>query len=55
MRDENRGHAQLVALDDAQNLLGVGARIDNYSVERFRIADDVAITLQHPDRKNFVN
>ena len=55
MGDKNRGHAQLVAMYDPQNLLGIGPRIDDYSFKRFRIADDVAIALQHPDRKNFVN
>ena len=55
MCDENCGHPQLVAMDDAQNLLGVGTRIDDYGFERFRIANDVAIALQHSDGKNLVD
>jgi hypothetical protein len=34
---------------------GVIARIDYQSVARFRIADNMAIALQHPDGEDFMN
>jgi hypothetical protein len=55
VRDEDGGNTQLVAMDDLEYPLGVVARINHQGVASFWIANNVAITLQHSNRKYFVN
>ena len=42
-------------LDNFQNCFGVVAGIDDDGFVRLRISDNVAIALQHADRKDFVD
>jgi len=53
--DEDGGNMQFVAMDDLKDPLGVVARIDHQGVASFWIANNVAIALQHSNRKYFVN
>ena len=46
---------QMMPLDHFQDSRRIVARIDDDRFAGLRIADDVAIALQHADRKNFVN
>ena len=49
------GNAQFVPLDDIENTRGIVARINHQSFVCLRIADNVAIALQHSHRQDFVN
>jgi hypothetical protein len=45
----------MMALDDFQDSAGIVTGIDHDGFAGLRIADDVAIALQHADREDFVN
>jgi hypothetical protein len=55
VRDDDGGNTQFVTMDDLDDPLGVIARINYQSVASFWIADNMAIALQHSNRKYFVN
>ena len=55
VRDNDCGYTQLVATDDVEDPLGVVPGINNQSLVRFWIADNMAIALQHSNRENFVD
>ena len=55
VRDDDRANLQIMAPYGFQNLLGVATRIDDQRFQRPRISHDVAIALQHPHGKNFVD
>ena len=53
--DHDRADFQVMAVEDFEYSFRVIARIDHDSVARVRVADDVAIALQHAHGQNFVN
>ena len=55
VRDYDRANLQVMALNDLQDSFGVVARIDHDSVARVRVADNVAIALQHANGKDLMN
>ena len=55
MREDDGRDLQMVPLDYVQNFAGIVSGIDHDGFAGLRIADNVAVALQHADRKNFVD
>jgi hypothetical protein len=55
VRNRDGRYLQMMLSDHFQDSAGIVARIDNDRFARQRVTDNVAIALQHADRKDFVN
>jgi hypothetical protein len=55
VRNHDGLHFQTMPLDDLQNSFSIVARIDDDCFARARIAQDVAIALQHADGQDFMD
>src|SRR5882672_12594266 len=55
VRNHDGRDFQMIPLDNFQDSAGIVPRIDDDRFKRFWITDNVAIALQHANRKDFVN
>ncbi len=55
VRNRDGGDFQMMPVNYFQDSGGIVARVDDDCFAGLRVADDVAIALQHADRENFVN